>query len=137
MGDDVKGIAILAISVIALTANGKESGSPQTSVEVKLAKAAVLEDLKDPESARLRNLFISNSPNLKGEMMQHLCGEINAKNAMGGYVGYRRFFADNESAMIDPGVDPGSDTMEGVKKTMFDDLYPRVCLNRTKEVKAR
>lgn len=44
--------------------------------------------LVDPESARFRALFFNE---FNGS--QYLCGEVNARNRMGGYVGYRRFYA--------------------------------------------
>jgi len=40
---------------------------------------AVRESLKDPDSAMFRNQVDG-------------CGEVNAKNSFGGYVGYRRFY---------------------------------------------
>lgn len=46
------------------------------------ARAQVTATLKDPGSAQFRNEA------MKGHV---LCGEINAKNSMGGYVGFSRF----------------------------------------------
>ena len=49
----------------------------------------VLESLKDPVSA-----------NFKGTRIRYegraLCGEVNAKNSYGGYIGFRQFVADAE-----------------------------------------
>ena len=42
--------------------------------------------LKDPESAQFRDVKIQNYGDLK-----IICGEINAKNSYGGYVGFKRF----------------------------------------------
>ncbi|WP_194726252.1 hypothetical protein [Noviherbaspirillum malthae] len=53
---------------------------------VKRGQEAVLEQLKDPDSAKFRNLF-------SGKYDSFLCGEVNAKNSMGGYIGFKRFFA--------------------------------------------
>lgn len=44
------------------------------------AKAAVLANLKDPDSAQFRNL-------------NGYCGEVNSKNSAGGYSGFERFVA--------------------------------------------
>lgn len=46
--------------------------------------------LNDPDSAKFRNERLVGPLTLKGGL---LCGEVNAKNAMGGYVGYRKFAA--------------------------------------------
>ena len=47
-------------------------------------KDEILESMKDPASAMFRR--ISSSP--EGSL---ICGEVNAKNSMGGYVGFRKF----------------------------------------------
>ena len=52
------------------------------------ALSAVAYDLKDPESAKFRELKPSSS---------FLCGEINSKNSYGAYVGFRRFIYDRKS----------------------------------------
>jgi hypothetical protein len=59
------------------------------------AKANVSRAFKDPSSVQFRNLFVSTSGS------QALCGELNAKNSYGAYVGFRRFFATEEPALQD------------------------------------
>nr|WP_182312078.1 hypothetical protein [Comamonas testosteroni] len=64
----------------------------------------VLAELSDPESAKFRNewlLFGWNEWTVKGNI---LCGEVNAKNRMGGYVGYVAFKA-TAGLLADIGVD--------------------------------
>lgn len=51
------------------------------------AREAVSAQLKDPFSAQFRNLR-RHSPHTAG-----WCGEVNAKNSFGGYVGWRLFSA--------------------------------------------
>ena len=51
----------------------------------------ILERLNDPDSAQFRNewlLFGWSEWSVKGNI---LCGEVNAKNRMGGYAGYVKF----------------------------------------------
>lgn len=53
-------------------------------------------NLKDPDSAQVRNLqFYQNQIVFKDgqrvPLQYKICGELNAKNGLGGYVGYRRF----------------------------------------------
>lgn len=57
-----------------------------------MGKKAVLNHLKDPETARFRNLTTSRNT--------FLCGEVNAKNSMGGYVGFVRFMAIGEANIV-------------------------------------
>lgn len=74
----------------------KDTGD-QAEVEkekkISVATNSIREALNDPESARFRKLFVSP----KGRAV---CGEVNAKNKMGGYVGFRRFIvADDQSGI--------------------------------------
>ena len=50
-------------------------------------KARVAEGLRDPSSALIRNVFEVDNPN-----MTIICGEVNGKNAYGGYAGFTSFF---------------------------------------------
>lgn len=67
---------------------------PREDPAIVSARVIVLDRLKDPESARFRN-----ERALEGG--ERVCGEVNAKNAMGGYVGYSAFVV-----MHRPGRDP-------------------------------
>ncbi|WP_368655386.1 hypothetical protein ABRY94_11690 [Castellaniella ginsengisoli] len=57
-------------------------------------RASVLAKLADPGSAQFRNeTFISPWGLANGT----LCGEVNAKNELGGYVGYKPFYVYDDS----------------------------------------
>lgn len=47
-------------------------------------RAKMVRALKDPDSAKFRDEILHRDA---------LCGEVNAKNSVGGYTGYRRFVA--------------------------------------------
>lgn len=55
---------------------------------VEQAKKALAETLKDPSSAQFRNVRLT--PYKDGNV---ICGEVNAKNSYGGYVGFKSFVA--------------------------------------------
>jgi hypothetical protein len=81
-------LVILASLVVAACEKKSESSvaSIESSIEEKYiekAKVAVVKDFKDPSSAQFRNVR---------EKGGEVCGEVNAKNAMGGYVGFQRFW---------------------------------------------
>lgn len=59
---------------------------------------AVQAQLKDPDSAQFRNLAASEDV---------VCGEVNAKNAFGGYVGHTRFIYVGTSVMMEQPDDGG------------------------------
>jgi hypothetical protein len=62
---------------------------------VSTAKELVARDLKDPSSAQFRNVK-------RGE--RAVCGEVNAKNSYGAYIGFRHFYVESGEASIEPGL---------------------------------
>lgn len=56
---------------------------PLTKAQQSAVKKAVLADLRDPESARFGDMRAGR----EGTTLW-VCGTVNAKNAMGGYVGH-------------------------------------------------
>lgn len=58
-------------------------------------KTALTSDFKDPSSAQWRGIVVSGNP--INERGWFLCGEVNAKNSYGAYIGFRRFFASDVS----------------------------------------
>ena len=61
---------------------------------IEAAKKAIAYSLIDPESARFREVFIA--PNRTA-----VCGQVNAKNRMGGYTGFQRFMYSPTKQGID------------------------------------
>lgn len=59
------------------------------------AREAVAESLKDPSSAQFRNVRLANY--MGGKV---ICGEVNAKNSYGGYVGFTRFVASTTHSTL-------------------------------------
>lgn len=72
----------------ALAACGLLDGSRSVKSE---AQQAVKSLLKDPDSATFRNVQIRERGNIDGQDQKLVCGEVNARGPMGGYVGYTRF----------------------------------------------
>ncbi len=68
------------------------------SIEDAIAKAKELAayDLKDPDSAKFREIKINE---FNGGSV--ICGQINAKNSYGAYTGFKRFYASNRSAFVE------------------------------------
>ena len=79
--------AVFLLGLLAV-ASGRagEAGGPHAQL-IAQAKAAVTKDLKDPDSALFRNLAVYTTST--GALA--VCGEFNAKNSYGGYVGYKQF----------------------------------------------
>lgn len=70
-----------------------------TKAELAAAKAALEDKLKDPDSLRMRKMMVKVDANNNPTTM---CGEANAKNSYGGYVGYATFivFMEKENGTI-------------------------------------
>jgi len=51
------------------------------------ANSSLTKNFKDPESARFRNVFLSQID------VPVVCGEVNGKNSYGAYTGYKKYYA--------------------------------------------
>lgn len=80
----MKKIALLATVLFACAANA--AGKPPKVNEKVLRKE--FDSLKDQDSAKFRNIKFA-SGDAEGAWI--MCGEFNAKNSYGGYVGFNRF----------------------------------------------
>ncbi len=65
-------------------------------VWIELSKDAVRGRLKDPRSAQFRNVIF----HAYQEKTPVVCGEVNAKNAFGGYSGYVGFVASGKTLVV-------------------------------------
>lgn len=79
--------ALSAVVWLALTAPVVAQDDEAAVAE---ATTAIASKLKDPESARLRDVVRVVSP--KTGKTSIICGWVNAKNSFGGYVGFRPFY---------------------------------------------
>lgn len=73
----VGGILVVAVAFLAIGANTPNEG-----------ERAVLARLNDPDSAKFGKSFKSK----RGD--DFWCGQVNAKNRMGGYIGMTRYVAE-------------------------------------------
>lgn len=106
---------VAAIAIYMYATRAPSGGSQQASTpqdvrlnEIKLQRLVrswVVAGLKDPDSAQFRNQY-------------GVCGEVNAKNALGGYVGYRRFIAVRQDLVVmDDGLTTSPSDFEKVWAT--------------------
>ena len=80
-------VGAVCAAVFAYTKHGREE-------EIAVKHAPLLASLKDAGSVQFRNEhFVKGYP--------YLCGEVNAKNEMGGYVGFTRYVSHSEGYAID------------------------------------
>ncbi len=75
----------MGIFLAAALASAGVATDPPSEMRAAI-EVAVRAGLKDPESARFKWIKVSDS--------RFYCGFVNAKNALGGYVGFEPFYVD-------------------------------------------
>lgn len=61
------------------------------------AERAVRASLKDPDSAQFKDVYA----NYTVEFGVVACGQVNAKNSLGGYTGFKRFVSGGKSVIFE------------------------------------
>ena len=82
---------------------------------IAIVQAHVLEAMKDPDSAKFRNVAATTTG-------AFVCGEVNAKNSMGGYAGFTRFYGDYVDTLSIE-----SERMSDGEKRVFDAMWRDTC----------
>lgn len=101
---------IAAVILLSACGSSSDGGSGSSSESERLAgfqvmaKQALEGTLKDPDSAKYRNVHAYRVNNKDGQSVYVFCGEVNAKNAFGGYPGYERFVSMGTIAATEEGV---------------------------------
>ena len=83
---------VLAFAGAFATNTGAQK-PPDFTAFVAVAKRELSRDFKDPSTVQYRDLFISVTPNPaeNNKPRTALCGEFNARNSFGAYVGFQKF----------------------------------------------
>lgn len=93
---------------------------------IKKFKNEILDRLKDPDSAKFRKLTWKTPIDKHGNKIVVLCGEVNAKNAMGGYTGYSKFFSNGSDGLI-ADSDSGNWTFKMIRCACTNGNLPWSC----------
>ncbi|WP_440940009.1 hypothetical protein [Immundisolibacter sp.] len=88
------------------------------------AMNAVTQGLRDPDSANFRNVETVTYTTPTGGRVPYVCGEVNAKNSFGGYVGFRRFYVANVGGELRADIEPA----EREDRSVFSMMYDTFCL---------
>lgn len=89
---------IVAAVLLAIACGGYFAWDTSFSPKAKLS-AQVRKALTDPDSARFDALRINAQSGVA-------CGSVNAKNKLGGYVGFVRFIASSDGTVLFEPQDP-------------------------------
>lgn len=94
----MRATATLVTCILAFVTAGCEFMPGTEAYRIEQAKRAVAKLLIDPASAQFQNVVARDG---------YVCGEVNGRNRMGGFVGFKRFLVplDGDSPLIDPEFD--------------------------------
>lgn len=81
---------IISFTLIAIILAG--CGKNPEEQAITLVKSDVSNYFKDPSSTMFRNVVSVD----RGNSQWAVCGEVNAKNGFGGYVGYIQFYGETQ-----------------------------------------
>jgi hypothetical protein len=92
------GLALAACQTASPTAKTTDAISDEQAF--KLARARLLDTLKDPDSAKIDPVFVrkTSNPTIHGRI-DIVCGRVNGKNVFGAYTGMKVWvykIADNQ-----------------------------------------
>lgn len=88
------------------------------------AEADVAAQLRDPSSAQFRAVEMIRQPDGRSVV----CGEVNGKNAYGGYAGFTRFVVDGLRIEIEPTEVALTDADNFAANSRFLRLHTEVCV---------
>lgn len=83
---------------------------------LEVAKRKVPLSLKDPASAKFRDLIAVKTP--AGGLL--VCGHVNSKNSFGGYSGFKMFMFNSSVTVLEEQMDPGE----------FAKVWNEMCANK-------
>jgi hypothetical protein len=92
--DRINAETIAAVRADLVAGASSNSGLKAPAMIAK-AKRLLLSELKDPDSAKFRNIRMQEADGAK-----FVCGEMNAKNSYGGYVGFTPFLTNGDTVSI-------------------------------------
>lgn len=100
----------IVVCAMGLACNTAVGAGPTDINEIKyqrLAREFVTDNLKDPDSAQFKN-------------QNGLCGEVNSKNSLGGYVGFQRFIAGRSDFVV-------FENDRNLARGAFDEVWAQFC----------
>lgn len=94
--------------------------------EIATAKRMVADQLRDPESAKFRNVYRYVVDD-EGKKSSGVCGEVNGKNLRGAYVGFTRFMVGKDTGRVWTDPETGADPDVWDEQARFDFTYETLC----------
>ena len=89
----MSGLIAAVLSFILVTPSLARIVTPLvlSAKQIRVIEEIITHDFFDPESARFRDIRAADITLDSGKVVRRVCGEVNGKNRMGGYVGFEMF----------------------------------------------
>lgn len=87
----VVALSVSLTACVAMTPIVESKPVPLSQRQTQQIKSTVTHDFFDPSSAQFRNIRAVDVTLQDGQRERRVCGEVNGKNRMGGYVGFSMF----------------------------------------------
>lgn len=117
---NAKSIIAAAVAITAVASAYMHKNWDEWFVLPEL-RQPVIQALKDPDSAQFRN---------ERRVGRYLCGEVNAKNSLGGYVGFKRYMTSGADLHIEDHGVLARSTQERSTEAIIKDLDVKIDLLR-------
>ena len=102
----MKFIVLGMLFTVFISGCGSENSEPSQAAKeasyINFNQERIKGKLKDPESVQFRNAFVSNAIGAPV-----VCGEVNAKNSFGGYMGFQRFVSGGSIQVVETDMAAG------------------------------
>lgn len=102
----------LVVLMIGMITNSAQADTGREYQRTAKAKELVQKRLKNPDSAKFKNLHLDTFPS--GGII--VCGEVDSKNKNDSYTGFRRFYSTGTTARF-----------KEDEPKIFDDVYTMIC----------
>ena len=113
--------SLLAVPGLSLAQSKGSHGAFATAAKKKLIR-----DFKDPSTAQFRDVFVATM----GKDHIALCGEVNAKNSYGAYIGFKPFYVIQEK-----GQPIGTPTIAPeVGDLVFQTIFGAYCSDKVQDI---
>jgi len=113
--------AALALALISVCAHANKDTDEWLAYHRGIARdmhANVIDAMRDGPAARFRGEFLSENDPADDPHATALCGEVNGKNAYGGYTGFYRFIITTKGMLV----------FEQTNATAFSYIWPVWCV---------
>lgn len=110
---------MIAVAILVALSFGVIMGMPKSNTSASIEKSAKVAAIEQQTNSRMALLNHLKDPN-SAEIRNHNgnCGEVNSKNGFGGYTGFRRFIASSAIVAVEG---------ENMDSDEFQKAWERVC----------